>query len=452
MNNRLLGLEEQLKKTPTAHPPQHRVKDHPQQSPHPTQHPPVVKKDSQVQSLRRRVRAMGGQVNYTVPGIVAAVAQDKNMACWAAATTMLMSWRAQQSFSILDAMRSLGPKYEQIYLSNSGLYDRDAPGLAAAAGFEVEPPMNFTVEGWEQLLRAYGPFFVFTAFPNMSIHGRVVKGISGDGTPTGTRFSIVDPDGGREYTETVAAFVGSYEREARETNFPLRMQVFHWPAGTRPGSMSTRYGYGASYNRYAAPFQQAAATFTAQAVTRMRDFFVQNATGGSPQSCIGTMNEGLRRLFDNPSIPVGSEVHTTMEALRQAGHATSRQDIEFKDAGGNTTRGERPPESLSESLLARMQAMNGGAAGWSIFGLSLMDGYHSVLLSLDSTNPAQPAIYWSDQWPSNGGWLSLDGAGLDARVTTLTRQWYPEFIAERERRTGKRVAPRTRATLWMVLP
>ena len=284
---------------------------------------------------------------------------------------------------------------------------------------------------------------------SLAIHGRVIKGISGDGTPAGTRFSIVDPDGGREYTENVENFVDSFEREARETNFPLRIQVFHWPAGTRPGSMS--YRSVTAFDAYSAPFQQSTTIFTPQAIQRMKDFLVQNATGGSPQSCIGTMNEGLRRLFDDHSIPVGSEVHTTMEALRQAGHASNRYDIEFKDASGNTTRGERPPESLSESLLTRMLAMNGAATGWSVFGLSIMDGYHSVLLSLDNSDPAQPKIYWSDQWPSNGGWLALDGAGLDSRVISLTKRWYPEFIAEKERRTGKKVAPRTRTTLWMVI-
>jgi hypothetical protein len=447
MHNRLLDLEEQFKQAASVKPPKHPVKKLHRPARLPTYPRQAAEKTSQEQALHRRAKALTSPMNYTIPGHIFPVAQDKNMACWAAGTAIMMSWKAQQSITITEAMQRLGAKYMQIYQSNTGLFDRDSAALAAAAGFEVEPPMSFSVEGWEQLLRRYGPLFVFTAHPNLAIHGRVIKAISGDGTPAGTQVSVLDPAGGREYPETVQALMDSFEREARETKNPLRIQLFHYPAGTRPGSMSYSYGY-----YYADPFQQSTAIFTPQAITRMRDFFIQNAMGGSPMSCISTMNEGLRRLFDNRNIPVGSEVQTTMEALRQAGRATDRYDIEFRDSSGNATRGERPPETLSESLIARMRAMNGNAAGWSVFGLSLMDGYHSVLLSLDNTDPAQPRIYWSDQWPENQGWLALDGPGLDARVNTLTKRFYPKFIEERRIKTGKHVLPRTRASLWMVLP
>lgn len=169
------------------------------------------------------------------------------MTCWATVTTMMMDWRDNRTTSIPTAIGSIGDVWLAKFTANQGLSSSEKPTFLAAAGLMAEPPMGYTIEGWLQLLRTYGPLWVTTdedPTENFAIHARIVVGIDGDGTPDGTNFSIVDPATASEYTETVSVFNQKFESEAR-ANQPLRIQVVHWPAGaqssTGAGSATQSY-------------------------------------------------------------------------------------------------------------------------------------------------------------------------------------------------------------------
>jgi LysM domain len=53
----------------------------------------------------------GAPVNYTVPGIFDIIAQPLNMACWATAATMMLSWRDRQSYPINTALTMCGSRW-----------------------------------------------------------------------------------------------------------------------------------------------------------------------------------------------------------------------------------------------------------------------------------------------------------------------------------------------------
>jgi hypothetical protein len=181
-------------------------------------------------------------------------------------------------------------------------------------------------------------------------------------------------------------------------------------------------------------------TFSPEAIERMRTHFITNATSSNPASCIATLNRGVRLLLNRPTQQLGSEVQTTMGKLEASGMAGPARVVEFEDSGGRVTSGTREPGRLHESVWDALVRMAGGDPGWSVFGLSLMDGYHSVTLTLDNNDPSNPRVYWSDQWSSRGGWQEFNRAGLDAEITRWTRQWWnaaPE---------GRKL--RTRTTLW----
>ena len=194
------------------------------------------------------------------------------------------------------------------------------------------------------------------------------------------------------------------------------------------------------------PDQEKKRTFSPGAVEQMRTFFVENANAepGDRLDCITTMNAALRLLLGMPRHPVGSAVHKTMNSLRRTGHATEPRIIEFIDELGQKTIGVKRPEELSESVSAVMMEMTGNDMGWSVFGLSIMDGYHSVTLTLDHNDPDNPRIYWSDQWSSHGGWYEYTPQSLDEEITDDTQRWWDDFEPARK--------PRTRTTLWRVLP
>lgn len=109
------------------------------------------------------------------------------------------------------------------------------------------------------------------------------------------------------------------------------------------------------------------------------------------------MNDAMRLLISDPHQKVGSEVDKTLAELQQSGRADHARVIEFEDANGRITKSALFPQKLYESLWDAVIQMAGGDVGWSLFGMSVMDGYHSVTLTLDNRAPTAPHIYWSDQ-------------------------------------------------------
>jgi len=76
--------------------------------------------------------------------------------------------------------------------------------------------------------------------------------------------------------------------------------------------------------------------------------------------------------------------------------------------------------------------------------MSLMDGYHSVTLTLDNSDPLALHIYWSDQWSTKGGWKEYNKEALDAEITHLTQAWWRPYDEKHK--------PNTRTTLWRLNP
>ncbi|HJU73576.1 MAG TPA: papain-like cysteine protease family protein [Gemmatimonadaceae bacterium] len=139
------------------------------------------------------------------------VPQLTGFSCWAAGAAMLVGWRDKMSIDPSAIARA------------TGYWAQYAQGLHAEDGnmFKVwrltpEPAQTYTVQGFADLLRKHGPLWVASAEPGP--HIRVVTGMVGDGTPTGTLVYINDPweqgmqtfradNRGSRYTETYQRFV-----------------------------------------------------------------------------------------------------------------------------------------------------------------------------------------------------------------------------------------------------
>lgn len=183
-------------------------------------------------------------ISYDVPGNFWVMAQPSGKACWATVFTMLKSWRVQQQKTIEQALATVGQRWVDIYRANTGLMGDDKPTFISTAGLVAQPPQSYSIQGWENLLRNYGPIWITTdEAPGAAwaIHARIITGIYGDGTPENTKFKIVDPAGGRRYEESIAVFIPKYEEEVRATGF-MRIQVVHWSADAQSEQRSLSYG------------------------------------------------------------------------------------------------------------------------------------------------------------------------------------------------------------------
>jgi hypothetical protein len=171
---------------------------------------------------------VGNQINYNVPGIVPLVEQPSNMTCWATVGTMMMSWHESASFPIAEVMYRAGAYWRNKFDSNEGLSIEEKPGFLSAVYLQDEPPMCYTVEGLLALLENNGPLWVTTdeqPGAGFAIHARIITGIYGDGTNSGTFLRINDPDGGRQVIESFGEFTGKFEEVAEGG---LRIQVVHY--------------------------------------------------------------------------------------------------------------------------------------------------------------------------------------------------------------------------------
>ncbi len=183
-----------------------------------------------------------GQIQFDVQGIIPVIAQPKSMACWATVTTMMLSWKKTQSFTIETAMDSLGSDFRKIFDDNTGLAPDRIQDLATASGMTIEYQKCETPDSILQYLQSYGPVgIVDNEVPSdatpVFIHMRIIRGINGDGTGAGTLLKIIDPDQGQTYEESFDVFASKYESMSQANGWNL--QMVHFPTSDTNATAGT---------------------------------------------------------------------------------------------------------------------------------------------------------------------------------------------------------------------
>jgi hypothetical protein len=78
------------------------------------------------------------------------------------------------------------------------------------------------------MLKRHGLLWVSGTTSSGGIHDRILEGISGDESGGGTQMYIMDPDGGRRYTETLSTFLQGFEGQAAVEPFHEDYQILHF--------------------------------------------------------------------------------------------------------------------------------------------------------------------------------------------------------------------------------
>lgn len=181
--------------------------------------------------------------------------------------------------------------------------------------------------------------------------------------------------------------------------------------------------------------------FGAADVDRVRKTYQDNATAAAGNSvnrcsCIVMLNVALGQLLklqtknsrarstSSRIVKMGALTTETIEKamaqLVRAGLARRATPIQFLDSR-NKRAGTLKPVKLQRSVQQAVLAMSPTKGCWYAFGLSIMDGYHSVLLLVDKTG-TEGKIYWLDQFSSD---INDDvTTTLDARITTKTQNFW----------------------------
>jgi hypothetical protein len=186
-------------------------------------------------------------------------------------------------------------------------------------------------------------------------------------------------------------------------------------------------------------------TFHIDDVEQMKQTFlraVRDARAGRPHECINLVREALGVLMRRGSaIPQQprNEMQGTMEYLNRQGSVSAYRQILFVDARGTRiTRGiglrpERPEQSVWTTMMDMARGSGGTRFGYSVFGLSLLDNFHSVVLTIDNRphRLGHPIVRWSDQTTRHGrGWEEMQEAasGHQASVRPGSPRGLDEYV------------------------
>lgn len=183
--------------------------------------------------VNRRVRALGDAFSIHWPDVPMTY-QTSPMSCWAAAASMVVGWRDQQS--IPDSV--VADKVAVFDAFNSGLYGHERGFVADAWNLMAEAPASYTIEAWRDMLADNGPLYIDqTASAAGGGHVRVLVGMTSGGSADGSDTTMFMHDPARGPIKlSFADFLALYEGRTANTGGYLQFQIMHSggvPAGRR---------------------------------------------------------------------------------------------------------------------------------------------------------------------------------------------------------------------------
>lgn len=179
-----------------------------------------------------RAGAFSAPVDFDVPRPVPPLKKPSPMTCWAAATAMLVSYKEGTPISIEEAVHRAGGRYEQLLRSETALAKADMADYLGVLGLASEPLLVVDVERLHRMLRRFGPVWLTPDYdPAFSLDARVITGIHGDGTPSGTSVVVIDPGTGATARITVDRLNSVFDQQP-DSRTARPLVAIYWPPDT----------------------------------------------------------------------------------------------------------------------------------------------------------------------------------------------------------------------------
>jgi hypothetical protein len=145
------------------------------------------------------------------------------------------------------------------------------------------------------------------------------------------------------------------------------------------------------------------------------------------KDCIQLHNAIIRQLFKDPDMKLGDRIvgtpGSTHQILRRQGKAGPLKVFSFFTKAGKQSTGNATAHKLMESVGDYVIKQYGGN-GVSIYGVSALDGYHSMLLTYQKKN-GQSEFVIIDQGPAtsylSGKLTAHSSKALDEALTDYIR-------------------------------
>lgn len=188
--------------------------------------------------------------------------------------------------------------------------------------------------------------------------------------------------------------------------------------------------------------------FSQEDINKLKTFFIDNVKKMSTaehKDCITTLNHAIRLLYMEPQLQLGSQISGTdkkwnsgtMPILNKKGRANIHFTIDYLNKNNKTCSRRQPykAEKMKTSLFQTINNTLDSKIGYHIFAIGIMDGYHSMILTVDNRFPCNKKYILSDQLPNNAsynytdGWLELTGEELDAWILRKTSVWHENHDA-----------------------
>lgn len=210
--------------------------------------------------------------------------------------------------------------------------------------------------------------------------------------------------------------------------------------------------------------------FWAHEVQRMKQFFLANVEArkktGTNLTCVNTFRRGVSFLYDRSgdvrksknslvqyglSVPPDNSIESLMARAQVCGMASPVRVVQcISPWGRKIDEGNwDKPVKLNENVWDVLMGMVNDDPRFSVFCLSLADGYHVATLTVDNRDRSNPKLYWADQTNNhNDGWEEYQrkDSGHPTKYSKNYVRGLNEYILYAIQEFWKRDDPRNRPT------
>jgi hypothetical protein len=344
--------------------------------------------------------------DFTVPGGISALAQPDEMSCWATVATMMLGWKTQSTTDMASVVAEAGPEYVTAFKNKTGLKREEKLKFVQQLGMKPDEG-NFASHNYDYFLdelKTFGPLWmtVDSSDKELAPHAKILYGMRGDGTPTGTLMRVIDPNGGKRYEITFEQFTNEYESLARETpaDQDLFIQIVRFAEQLQNGGETEGTGSaispmaGGAYALGDAPDTK----LKSELKKALDDMGAAGKLGASPLipfSMIAIATDGNHKYAGVLDDQMCYSASLLKVANLYAAHELRRAAREF-----SKSKTFASPAAFFQEMAADFNPKIKGAALASVrqVGIGLVPRYTDIFTATGFTGGATPAVEFSDSF------------------------------------------------------